>query len=327
MFGQNVFGLEPATVRVREVRIGRAERRAARRRAREIRTGTADVFDTDGAPADDEDTNVSLNIGVSVAAGADPVVSTADSSTPVSAPATARTPEAPYTPTADGTSASALAHAEELIALATAQMGPYTTFQQLTFAPNFPLASIADEYIIPPTYPDFLDYRAEYEPEINGSNNVDLAQIQFSPPGLPVPTPSPPSKWFYRDPKGVIHGMFPSIHFGHKTHLVPQARGKHLLCMHGIKMGFCLRIFRSGRRRTQNMSFSRTCGCSALTLPILSAPLHLPHYPKHPRLLRTFSCGPYPFFPNQNTMDRRLCSSPLEAGIVPPSSMLEVDLY
>ncbi len=34
---QSVFGLEPATVRVREVRIDRAERRAARRRARENR--------------------------------------------------------------------------------------------------------------------------------------------------------------------------------------------------------------------------------------------------------------------------------------------------
>src|ERR1700733_14151494 len=33
MFNQNVFGLEPATVRVREVRIGRAERRARRRAA------------------------------------------------------------------------------------------------------------------------------------------------------------------------------------------------------------------------------------------------------------------------------------------------------
>lgn len=213
MFGQNVFGLEPATVRVREVRIGRAERRAARRRAREIRTGTADLFDTDGAPVDDEDTNVSLNIGVSVAAGAEPVVANGDSSTPVTGPgpgpsSTVRAIEAPYTPPTDGSGGSALAHAEELVVLATAQMGPYTTFQQLTFAPNFPLASIADEYIIPPTYPEFLDYRAEHEPEVNGSNNVDLAQIQFSPPGLPVPTPSPPSKWFYRDPKGVIHGMF-----------------------------------------------------------------------------------------------------------------------
>ncbi|KZP31200.1 hypothetical protein FIBSPDRAFT_916895 [Athelia psychrophila] len=228
MFGQNVFGLEPATVRVREVRIGRAERRAARRRAREIRTGTADLFDTDGAPVDDEDTNVSLNIGVSVAAGAEPVVANGDSSTPVTGPgpgpsSTVRAIEAPYTPPTDGSGGSALAHAEELVVLATAQMGPYTTFQQLTFAPNFPLASIADEYIIPPTYPEFLDYRAEHEPEVNGSNNVDLAQIQFSPPGLPVPTPSPPSKWFYRDPKGVIHGPWKAslMHAWYKDGLLP----------------------------------------------------------------------------------------------------------
>jgi len=68
------------------------------------------------------------------------------------------------------------------------------------------LASIADDYIIPPTYPEFLDYRAEHEPEVDGSSNVDLAQVQFSPPGLPVPTSSPPPKWFYQDPKGIVHG-------------------------------------------------------------------------------------------------------------------------
>lgn len=202
VFAQNVFGLEPATVRVREVRIGRAERRAARRRAREIR---ADVFDTDPPGQEEEETSVNLSIGVSLAAGADPIMSTGDTSTtPVSPPSTAITPEASHTP-ADSTN-GALAHAEELVALATAQMGPYTTFQQLSFAPNFPLASIADDYIIPPTYPDFLDYRTEYEPEVNGSSNVDLAQVQFSPPGLPVPTSCPPPKWFYQDPKGIVHG-------------------------------------------------------------------------------------------------------------------------
>lgn len=210
VFAQNVFGLEPATVRVREVRIGRAERRAARRRAREIRSGSADVFDTDPPAADEEDTNVSLSIGVSVAAGAEPVISTGDTATPVSPPSTAQTPDAPPTPAENG-SGSALAHAEELVALATAQMGPYTTFQQLSFAPNFPLASIADEYIIPPTYPEFLGYRTEHEPEVNGTSNVDLAQIQFSPPGLPVPAVSPPSKWFYRDPKNVVHGKSLSL--------------------------------------------------------------------------------------------------------------------
>ena len=47
VFSQNVFGLEPATVRVREVRIGRAERRAARRRARENRIGEPSNNDAD----------------------------------------------------------------------------------------------------------------------------------------------------------------------------------------------------------------------------------------------------------------------------------------
>ncbi|KAJ7275234.1 hypothetical protein B0H12DRAFT_1207771 [Mycena haematopus] len=210
VFGQNVFGLEPATVRVREVRIGRAERRAARRRAREVRVGES-TGDAEGEAGEDN-TNVNVSIGVSVSVGST-VVATGSG-----------VPDQPGTPTLvagehpDGDAGSdpngetanepmtTASHAEELVALATARMGPYTTFQQLSFAPKFPLASIADDYIIPPTYPDFLDYRTEHEPEASGSNGTDLTQIQFSPPGLPVPTPTAPSKWYYRDPKNNIHG-------------------------------------------------------------------------------------------------------------------------
>ena len=60
VFAQNVFGLEPATVRVREVRIGRAERRAARRRARE----TVATSGNDTPVPQEEDTNVTVSIGV-----------------------------------------------------------------------------------------------------------------------------------------------------------------------------------------------------------------------------------------------------------------------
>lgn len=198
VFSQNVFGLEPATVRVREVRIGRAERRAARRRVREIRSGQPDVFDTDPPAQDDEDTNVSISNRLSLPSG-DPSRNNSN----------ANLPDVPVshlqTPTG-GTPGSALAHAEELVALASAPLGPYTTFQQLSYAPKLPLATIADDYIIPPTYPEFLDYRAEHEPDAQGNANVDLASIQFSPPGLPMPAPAPPSRWFYRDPKGVVHG-------------------------------------------------------------------------------------------------------------------------
>ncbi|KAJ7107623.1 hypothetical protein C8R43DRAFT_963074 [Mycena crocata] len=192
VFGQNVFGLEPATVRVREVRIGRAERRAARRRAREVRTGDApDAPDAEN-PAED-DTNVNVSIGVSVAVGSTVVATGPGSDQPATPPLTANEhPDQgdqgsdPNGETANEPTTT-VSHAEELVALATARMGPYTTFQQLSFAPKFPLASIADEYIIPPTYPDFLDYRTEHEPEASGSNSTDLTQIQFSPPGLPVP--------------------------------------------------------------------------------------------------------------------------------------------
>lgn len=205
VFSQNVFGLEPATVRVREVRIGRAERRAARRRARELRNGDAGSNEPD-APGD-EDTNVNVNIGVSVSVpsnNADDSSLATPSRHPDDVPSTPN--EASNEATSASATSSAQAHAEEVVALATAHMGPYTSFQQLSFTPKFPLASIADDYIIPPTYPDFLNYRQEYEPGSDESSNTDLSQVQFSPPGLPVPAPAAPSKWYYRDPKDVVHG-------------------------------------------------------------------------------------------------------------------------
>lgn len=202
VFSQNVFGLEPATVRVREVRIGRAERRAARRRVREIRNGQNDLFDTDPQVPEDEDNNVNLSVGVTVSSGQDPLSHNNSA---------AHLPELVSTPMGNsGAHDPALAYAEELAALASAQAGPYTTFQQLSFAPKIPLATIADEYIIPPTYPDFLGYRAEHEPDTYGDGR-NLASIQFNPPGLPMPAPEPPSRWFYCDPKGVVHGMLCSL--------------------------------------------------------------------------------------------------------------------
>ncbi|KAJ3776950.1 hypothetical protein FB446DRAFT_842068 [Lentinula raphanica] len=237
VFSQNVFGLEPATVRVREVRIGRAERRAARRRARELRNDTSAPGNDSEAAAnagnEEENTNVNVSIGVSVSVGSTVVANGTGPSGPQSpyvanehpqdrsAPATpglSGTIDPIQEPSVEGTSTPAevipstnVAAAEELIALATARMGPYTTFQQLSFAPQFPLASIADEYVIPPTYPDFIEYREAYEPAEQG-DSVDLSQVNFSPPGLPVPTPSAPSKWFYQDPKGNVHGPWkPSL--------------------------------------------------------------------------------------------------------------------
>lgn len=193
VFSQNVFGLEPATVRVREVRIGRAERRAARRRAREVRAGD---LPNDSDVALVEDVNVSIGVSVTVA-------NNGGSGRPSTPPLIPSEHPSAQQETANTPAASTFTHSEELLQVATANNGPYTTFQQLGFAPKFPLASIADEYIIPPTYATFLEYRAEFEPEEGGS---DLTQVQFSPPGLPIPVPAAPSRWYYRDPKGIIHG-------------------------------------------------------------------------------------------------------------------------
>lgn len=206
VFSQNVFGLEPATVRVREVRIGRAERRAARRRARELRSNDT----TTGTEPDnvEEEPNVSVNVSVTVG----PSSGRDDSGAPPSPtliPAEHPDSHPDRQPSPEPTPPSSQPQADELLAVATAQMGPYTTFQQLSFPPKFPLASIVDEYIIPPTYPDFIEYRDIYEPDVNviGNASTEQPQAQFSPPGLPVPAPAPPTKWYYRDPKGVVHGM------------------------------------------------------------------------------------------------------------------------
>lgn len=228
VFAQNVFGLEPATVRVREVRIGRAERRAARRRARETRQPGAGNSESQNNEAEaDEETNVNVSIGISV-----PVASSAtDNSGERSGSPTLVANEHPdedrsQTPDPAPTSTSAN-QSEEVLLLATAQMGPFTTFQQLHFAPKFPLASIADDYVIPPTYPSVLEYKSVYEVENQeGSSTTSSLQlstqavaelqpaVQFAPPGLPVPQTAP-SRWYYRDPKNVVHGKISDCLFGH----------------------------------------------------------------------------------------------------------------
>jgi hypothetical protein len=199
VFSQNVFGLEPATVRVREVRLGRAERRAARRRARELQVDELFGSEMDASPTVEGTANVNVRVGLSVPSSVSVTTEVSAGTTPVSsAPPSASQPNMAQRP----------AYGAPLRMEDPTPQDPYTTFQQLPFSPIFPLAAIVDEYIIPPTYPDFLRYRRIYEPEINGNSDVDLSQIQFSPPGLPVPPVAPPSRWYYRDPKGVVHGKF-----------------------------------------------------------------------------------------------------------------------
>ncbi|KAF8475427.1 hypothetical protein JB92DRAFT_3051408, partial [Gautieria morchelliformis] len=208
VFSHNIFGLEPATVRVREVRIGRAERRAARRRAREARTGEAEQVDGDSPPLE-EDSGVSVTIGVALPPNANPPTSSGAETPTAARPNPVRRvtdsgdiPSSPAEPAAPTTSVT---NPEDLVALAASQIGVYTTFQQLSFAPKFPLATLADECIIPPTYPSAVKH-----PKIRSNAddaNIDVLQQQvLPPPGLPLPPSLPLSKWYYKDPKGVVQG-------------------------------------------------------------------------------------------------------------------------
>ncbi|KAG8946393.1 hypothetical protein FRC04_011839 [Tulasnella sp. 424] len=235
VFAQNVFALEPATVRVREVRINRAERRAARRRAREARSLlSADNPDTTPAAEEPSETIVTSIVTV----GSDPTPRNRLSAAPIPGASPSvladfnNVPPATPLPNGDGMGSEpntaavsplgpqlpAGTTSEELAALAAvAQFGPYTTFQQLSYAPAFPLGTIADDYIIPPTYPDFLDYRNNHE--LDAPSIAELLEAPNTPPTLgptpPAPVlppsePSPPPKWFYVDPKGVIQGPWKS---------------------------------------------------------------------------------------------------------------------
>ena len=234
VFSQNVFGLEPATVRVREVRLGRAERRAARRRARELQVDDLLGPDTDAPPAIEDITDVNVSVGFSVP-------SSVSVTTEVSGGATFADSASPSTPQHNMTQRTASGTASKVEDVPPIPSGPYTTFQQLSFSPNFPLASIVDEYIIPPTYPAFLQYRSVYEPEVNGNADVDLSQVQFTPPGLPVPPAAPPSRWFYRDPKGVVHGQSSfKFELERMTQRNIQDRGLCLGCMPGTEKLYCL---------------------------------------------------------------------------------------
>lgn len=201
VFAQNVFGLEPATVRVREVRIGRAERRAARRRARE---NVASSGNDTPVPIEEE-TNITVSIGV--VASETTESGSNDLPDPEGFNNTGDEPDPQPTQSAPSTNPDP----EELLAIASAQTIPYSTFQQLSFSPAFPLAILGDDVIIPPSYPSFLRHKGKYETTSDNVPEIPAVQ-QFTPPGLPPPRPVTQSKWYYCDPKGVIQGRFFGLH-------------------------------------------------------------------------------------------------------------------
>jgi hypothetical protein len=220
VFSQNVFGLEPATVRVREVRIGRAERRAARRRAnRGLRMLTEDY--TAEQPNADDDVALMAMVAASDNGYDDAqlypnAASRNDSrrpsaigfgdgtTTPIyshSVPTSASAPQFPSDSGLPPLGPPTAPHPDELATATLVAMGPYTTFQQLSFAPPFPLATLAEECIIPPTYQTVQEYKKQYERE--GDTSPDTAEISTQ---LETPAPALDVLWYYRDPRDIVRG-------------------------------------------------------------------------------------------------------------------------
>lgn len=220
VFSQNVFALEPATVRVREVRIGRQERRAARRRANRgiIRQPVEDINNEPPPPPEDDVVITAVVAGSeaghndnhlfpnaasrndsrrpSVQLPQDSPITTAPNSVPPSS-------TSPHFPS-ERTSFPQIGppvtpHPEELATAAMIAMGPYTTFQQLSFAPPFPLATLADECMIPPTYKSVLEYKDTYEKEDEQGGSADDEAAQEASVSHDV-------QWYYKDPRGIVRG-------------------------------------------------------------------------------------------------------------------------
>ena len=221
VFSQNVFGLEPATVRVREVRIGRAERRAARRRAnRGHRMPTEDY--TAEPQGDDEmalpsmmatsenghdDAQLYPNAAWRNDGGRSSALGSGDgSNSPLYGNTVLTSTAAPQFPSESGSFSPldppTVSHPDDLANTALIAMGPYTTFQQLSFAPPFPLATLAEECTIPPTYQAVQEYKKQYEreegPSSDGTNVESQSENSSS---------SPDVLWYYKDPREIVRGI------------------------------------------------------------------------------------------------------------------------
>ncbi|EJU01916.1 hypothetical protein DACRYDRAFT_116336 [Dacryopinax primogenitus] len=171
IFSDSVFALEPASVRVRQVNIARAERRAARRRRERERAGS-DAAELNNV----QQTPVANSFPLP-----DPTPNRMQSLLPPPPPYSTQAPVLTTKVTSTVTAGPALdregarrrrrrrSTGFEGTTNGTELRGPnqksspsapsYTTFQQLFFSPTFPLGTLAEDWIIPPSYPSFVKHK------------------------------------------------------------------------------------------------------------------------------------------------------------------------
>ncbi|KAM0793450.1 hypothetical protein ACM66B_000894 [Microbotryomycetes sp. NB124-2] len=171
LYHESIFAIEPSTVRVREVGVGRAERRARRERERRLQQASAaavsafadagpmsttDAFLHPADPARDDQDEGALPVASTSAADRS---ATTDDEMPSTAADAARdglsrssslSRPLPATPVQGSSSPS-----EPRSRLSKPSL-PYTTFQQLPFVPPVPSSVLSSAWTIPPLYADVV---------------------------------------------------------------------------------------------------------------------------------------------------------------------------
>ncbi|KZT55939.1 hypothetical protein CALCODRAFT_336623 [Calocera cornea HHB12733] len=190
IFSDSVFALEPASVRVRQVNIARAERRAARRRRERERAGSdaAELNSPQQTPsaatfADAAVNNNQLQLPPPPAYSTPPalprtrVVSSTVTTGETVDRENARRRRRRRSAVPDGPSNGM--ESRGVNQKSGSSVSAYTTFQQLSFSPTFPLGTLAEDWIIPPTYPSFVKHKGWLQTTLGtdaGDGDRDVTQ-------------------------------------------------------------------------------------------------------------------------------------------------------
>jgi len=255
IFPQSVFGLEPATVRVREVRIGRAERRAARRRARENRLELTGM-DPEGPALGDEETPVNVRVGVTLTAATTPIPQGLEDA-PRTPPISRQISESNITPSETSIRSPPPDSTKNWASSPPPRWLHTRRSSSCRLHPNSPLLR--------------SQTTSSYLPHIYLSWNIVLSTSQRLKEQI---------TWIWQ--------MFSSrlqVFLSHLSCLPPsgitvtqramfKVHGRRLSCKRGTRMVFCPLTYPFEEKRRSNMYCLKTFGHRVLTLPIRSVSLH-----------------------------------------------------
>lgn len=185
VYADTIFALEPVTVQVREVSVGRAERRARRQRERQQEQQERLIRDGSAGTASDSFRHSGTSLPPDHprrldAAEANDAAPTVSSSPPSYVQSRATPPSPPQATVSTGIDRASPIH-------------DYTGFQQLPFIPPFPPSILAPSWIIPPLYTDVVsDPRGPAAPRAAKSESLlppisllgGAALRNNGPPGL-----------------------------------------------------------------------------------------------------------------------------------------------